>query len=173
MPCAQAVLKDVVCDPLALADCAMNALIEEACLTPKPALVDRRGSGAHRDLDLDIMLRSARALQPTFLALARASSNARPSQRLREQLARIGREGEVAMMRATGGSNAHRGAIWIVGLMLAGAAMSPSGALPTPQRFICFPSAENIQIAPTITSPSFNSRISSSLEAVFRTATWL
>ncbi|MGV7242930.1 triphosphoribosyl-dephospho-CoA synthase [Caballeronia sp. M23-90] len=131
MPCAQAVLKDVVCDPLALADCATNALIEEACLTPKPALVDRRGSGAHRDLDLDIMLRSARALQPTFLALARASSNARPSQRLREQLARIGREGEVAMMRATGGSNAHRGAIWIVGLLLAGAAMSPSGALTT------------------------------------------
>lgn len=129
MACAQAVLKNVICDPLALADRAVNALIDEACLTPKPALVDRRGSGAHRDLDLDIMLRSARSLQPTFVALARASSNAQPSQRLREQLARIGREGEVAMMRATGGSNAHRGAIWIVGLLVASAAMNPSDDL--------------------------------------------
>jgi triphosphoribosyl-dephospho-CoA synthase len=128
---AQPVLNNVVCDPLALADCAVNALIDEACLTPKPALVDRRGSGAHRDLDLNIMLRSARALQPTFLALARASANAQPSQRLREQLARIGREGEIAMMRATLGSNAHRGAIWIVGLLVSGAAMSPFGDLET------------------------------------------
>jgi triphosphoribosyl-dephospho-CoA synthase len=45
---------------------------------------------------------------------------------LRERLARIGREGEVAMMQATRGSNAHRGAIWIVGLLCAGAAMNAS-----------------------------------------------
>jgi len=131
MRCAQALIKELVCDPAALADRAVNALIDEACLTPKPALVDRRGSGAHRDLDLSIMLRSARSLQPAFVALARASSNAQPSQRLREQLARIGREGEIAMMRATGGSNAHRGAIWIVGLLVAGAAMNPSANLAT------------------------------------------
>ncbi|SAK39210.1 triphosphoribosyl-dephospho-CoA synthase [Caballeronia ptereochthonis] len=109
--------------PLTIAAHAVDALIDEARLTPKPALVDQRGSGAHRDLDLDTMLRSAHALQPTFLALARAASHAEPSQALREQLARIGREGEAAMMRATNGSNAHRGAIWIVGLLCAGAAM--------------------------------------------------
>jgi triphosphoribosyl-dephospho-CoA synthase len=32
------------------------------------------------------------------------------------------------MLRATGGSNAHRGAIWIVGLLCAAAAMSPLSA---------------------------------------------
>jgi triphosphoribosyl-dephospho-CoA synthase len=111
----------------AIATCAVDALIAEAMLTPKPALVDRRGSGAHRDLDLDTMLRSAHALAPTFLAIARAASGMQPSQALREQLARIGREGEAAMMRATDGSNAHRGAIWIVGLLCAGAAMNASG----------------------------------------------
>ncbi|MGA7778000.1 MAG: triphosphoribosyl-dephospho-CoA synthase, partial [Paraburkholderia sp.] len=47
-----------------LARLAVTALIEEVQLTPKPALVDRRGSGAHRDLDLDIMLRSAHSLEP-------------------------------------------------------------------------------------------------------------
>ncbi|KXV03815.1 triphosphoribosyl-dephospho-CoA synthase MdcB [Caballeronia megalochromosomata] len=116
-------VRDYATSPLTIATHAVDALIAEARLTPKPALVDERGSGAHRDLDLDTMLRSAHALQPTFLAIARAASHAEPSQALREQLARIGREGEAAMMRATSGSNAHRGAIWIVGLLCAGAAM--------------------------------------------------
>ena len=104
-----------------LARFAVDALLEEAHLTPKPALVDRRGSGAHRDLDLAVMTRSALALEPTFEALARASRNRAPSATLRAELAQIGRAGESAMMHATLGSNAHRGAIWIVGLLVAGA----------------------------------------------------
>ncbi|WP_081771761.1 triphosphoribosyl-dephospho-CoA synthase [Paraburkholderia nodosa] len=107
-----------------LARFARDALIEEARLTPKPALVDARGSGAHSDLDLATMLRSAHALEPTFEALARASRGAAPGTALRTDLARIGRAGEAAMMRATQGSNAHRGAIWIVGLLVAGAAIA-------------------------------------------------
>ncbi|WP_421026496.1 triphosphoribosyl-dephospho-CoA synthase [Paraburkholderia sp. A1RO-5L] len=107
-----------------LARFARDALIEEARLTPKPALVDARGSGAHVDLDLATMLRSAHALEPTFEALARAARGATPGHALRTDLARIGRAGEAAMMRATGGSNAHRGAIWIVGLLVAGATIS-------------------------------------------------
>ena len=107
-----------------LARFATDALIEEAHATPKPALVDRRGSGAHRDLNLAVMERSAYALEPTFAALARASQGKRPSAALRTELAAIGRAGEAAMMRATQGSNAHRGAIWIVGLLVAGATIS-------------------------------------------------
>jgi triphosphoribosyl-dephospho-CoA synthase len=107
-----------------LARFARDALIDEARLTPKPGLVDARGSGAHSDLDLDTMLRSAHALEPTFHALARASRGALPGVALRTDLARIGRAGEAAMMRATRGSNAHRGAIWIVGLLVAGAAIA-------------------------------------------------
>jgi triphosphoribosyl-dephospho-CoA synthase len=38
---------------------ARQALVAEAELTPKPGLVDRRGSGAHTDLSLDVMTRSA------------------------------------------------------------------------------------------------------------------
>ncbi|SPB16812.1 triphosphoribosyl-dephospho-CoA synthase [Caballeronia novacaledonica] len=124
--------------PSFIAEGAVDALIAEARLTPKPALVDERGSGAHRDLDLDTMLRSAHALQPTFLAIARAAHGVRPSQALREQLARIGREGEAAMMHATNGSNAHRGAIWIVGLLCAGAAMHA----PEESDAICFSAAD-------------------------------
>jgi triphosphoribosyl-dephospho-CoA synthase len=111
------------CADAQLARFARDALIDEARLTPKPALVDARGSGAHGDLDLATMLRSANALEPTFRALARASRGATPGTALRTDLARIGRAGEAVMMRATDGSNAHRGAIWIVGLLVAGAAI--------------------------------------------------
>ncbi|MGI4856799.1 MAG: triphosphoribosyl-dephospho-CoA synthase [Janthinobacterium lividum] len=106
-----------------LAAQAVAALIDEAELTPKPALVDRRGSGAHVDLDLPLMRRSAQALRPGFVALARAAQGRRPDQRLREQLAAIGRDAERAMLAVTSGSNAHRGAIWILGLLVAAAAL--------------------------------------------------
>ena len=49
-----------------LADLAVDALIDEADLSPKPALVDRRGSGAHSDLHLGLMHSSALSLWPTF-----------------------------------------------------------------------------------------------------------
>jgi len=106
-----------------LGDFAVDALLAEARLTPKPALVDQRGRGAHHDLDLATMVRSAQILRGTFEALARASLGATTSQALREQLAMLGRDGERAMLAATGGSNTHRGAIWIVGLLVAGAAL--------------------------------------------------
>ncbi|MFM0594164.1 triphosphoribosyl-dephospho-CoA synthase [Paraburkholderia dilworthii] len=111
-----------------LARYAVAALIDEVQLTPKPALVDQRGSGAHRDLDLALMLRSAHSLEPTFAALAHAARRrGEPSALLRAELAQIGRSGEQDMLWATGGSNAHRGAIWIVGLLVAGATMTISG----------------------------------------------
>jgi triphosphoribosyl-dephospho-CoA synthase len=113
-----------------LADLAVASLEEEARLTPKPGLVDGRGSGAHADLDLDRLLRSARALRPTFAALAARAAGRRPGTTLREELGEIGRRGERAMLAATGGSNAHRGAIWAVGLLVSGVAMSPGRATP-------------------------------------------
>ena len=44
---------------LDLSASAVSVLIEEAELTPKPALVDRRSDGAHYDLDLGRLRRSA------------------------------------------------------------------------------------------------------------------
>jgi triphosphoribosyl-dephospho-CoA synthase len=106
-----------------LARLARQALIAEAELTPKPGLVDRRGDGAHTDLSLDIMRRSAVAIEPYFCRMAILSKGARPSQSMREQLALIGRHAERAMLEATGGSNSHKGAIWALGLLVSAAAM--------------------------------------------------
>jgi triphosphoribosyl-dephospho-CoA synthase len=106
-----------------LSHSAVKALIAEALLTPKPALVDQRGSGAHRDLDLARLLRSAEALRGSFRSMA-VQAHASPADlTLREQLGAIGREGEERMLVATGGSNAHRGAIWVLGLLTAALAM--------------------------------------------------
>lgn len=108
---------------LRLAERASGALIDEACLTPKPGLVDGRGSGAHHDLTLALMERSARALQPTFYALALNSWRRPADIALRQQVGQLGREGEARMMAATQGVNTHRGAIWALGLLVSAAAM--------------------------------------------------
>jgi triphosphoribosyl-dephospho-CoA synthase len=101
------------------AQAAVQVLVAEAELTPKPALVDRRGSGAHADLSLELLLRSAETLGQTFEAVEIAARGAPLDSTLRERLGAIGRDGERAMLQATGGVNTHRGAIWSLGLLLA------------------------------------------------------
>ncbi|MFJ2367640.1 triphosphoribosyl-dephospho-CoA synthase [Pseudomonas sp. NPDC087697] len=109
-----------------LADLAVDALIDEADLSPKPALVDRRGSGAHSDLHLGLMHASALSLWPAFKDMAEAAIEfGAVGLPLREALGRIGREGEQAMLATTNGVNTHRGAIWALGLLVAAAALEP------------------------------------------------
>src|SRR5260370_36583609 len=118
---------------LELSDLAVAVLLEEAELTPKPALVDCRGNGAHRDLDLARLRQSALALRDGFAAIARAGADEAPSLRLRAQIGRIGREMEEPMPAPTGGSNAHRGAIWALGLLVAAAARRRSDGAARPR----------------------------------------
>jgi triphosphoribosyl-dephospho-CoA synthase len=127
-----------------LATLARQALIAEAQLTPKPGLVDRRGPGAHTDLSLPLMISSAFAIEPFIRLMAFQSMNERPSPRLRATLAAAGRAAETAMLRATNGSNTHKGAIWTLGV-LAAAASAGRDELPlirgrnAPSRFNSHP----------------------------------
>ncbi len=107
-----------------LADFAVTALVSEADLTPKPALVDQRGSGAHHDLSLSLLRRSAFSLENHFVQMASVSIGRFPSQSLREELGAIGRSAEKSMLQVTNGINSHRGAIWALGLLVSGAAMN-------------------------------------------------
>lgn len=111
-----------------LADRAVRALVAEALLTPKPALVDQRGPGAHEDLDLQRLLRSARSLRGSFQRMALQAHGAAPDLELRETLGALGRQAEARMLAATGGSNAHRGAIWVMGLLVAARSIAPEDA---------------------------------------------
>jgi triphosphoribosyl-dephospho-CoA synthase len=125
-----------------LASLAVRALIEEVELTPKPALVDQRGAGAHTDLSLMLMKRSARCLGPSFELMALASFRQIPSRTLREDLGAIGRWAEQSMLLITGGANTHRGAIWTLGLLVSAAAMganSPDAVACTARQLACLP----------------------------------
>jgi triphosphoribosyl-dephospho-CoA synthase len=107
-----------------IADLAVTALRAEADLTPKPGLVDRRGSGAHSDMDVALLYASAEALRPAFVDCASAATEMAVDIELRAVLGEVGRAGEQAMLDATGGVNTHRGALWALGLLAAGAARS-------------------------------------------------
>lgn len=113
-----------------LAEQATQALIDEARLSPKPGLVDSRGCGAHHDLTLALMERSANSLTSTFYALALHSFQRTADIALRQDVGRLGREGEARMMAATGGVNTHRGAIWAMGLLVSAVAMLPEQNSP-------------------------------------------
>jgi triphosphoribosyl-dephospho-CoA synthase len=108
------------------AQAAVQALIAEAELTPKPALVDRRGNGAHDDLTLALLVQSAQALGATFDAVTAVARDATLDAALRERLGALGRDGERTMLDVTRGVNTHRGAIWSLGLLLAAHAITGS-----------------------------------------------
>ena len=110
-----------VLDTGQLAELARQALVAEVELTPKPGLVDRRGAGAHSDLSLDLMRQSAAAIAPYFEAMGDSAQSMPFDRGLRTEVAAIGRAAESAMLQATNGSNAHKGAIWILGLLVTAA----------------------------------------------------
>ncbi|OUT30489.1 triphosphoribosyl-dephospho-CoA synthase MdcB [Priestia aryabhattai] len=113
-----------------IAKMAVTALVDEAVLTPKPGLVDAATTGSHQDMNIETLLTSAYALQPTFSQIALYSQGKQPSQLLREEIARIGREGEQIMYTATDGVNTHKGAIWALGLLASATAVCGIQASP-------------------------------------------
>ena len=100
-----------------LARYAVDSLIEEVSLTPKPGLVDKAGSNSHHDMDWGLLVHSAQSLYPIFFAIVQCSYQQPISQEMREKIASIGREGEALMLEETKGVNTHKGAIWTLGLM--------------------------------------------------------
>ncbi|QJR11926.1 2-(5''-triphosphoribosyl)-3'-dephosphocoenzyme-A synthase [Usitatibacter rugosus] len=96
---------------------ASRALIAELRAYPKPGLVSLVDTGSHADMDASHFLRSAFVLRRSFAEFARAGASGASFDALR----RIGVAAEVAMTRATGGVNTHRGAIFAIGLLAAAA----------------------------------------------------
>lgn len=101
--------------PYLVADLAERALRMELDTTPKPGLVDRRDNGAHKDMDYALMSKSISALRPYLTRLAVESANDIDPAKIKE----IGIEAEKAMLKATGGVNTHKGALFCIGLSVA------------------------------------------------------
>ena len=101
---------------------AMKALLYEVSATPKPGLVDRVGSGAHRDMDYFTFIDSTVSLHGTFYACTETGANfcGEPKELLK-LLRPIGIDGEREMLKVTKGVNTHKGAIFSLGIICAAA----------------------------------------------------
>lgn len=113
---------------------AVMALLGEVWASPKPGLVDRENTGAHKDMTYQNFVDSAHALQHCFTRCAQAGAAFSAANSLDDQphsddlpqlaakLRSIGLAGEAAMYQATGGVNTHKGAIFSLGILCAAAA---------------------------------------------------
>ena len=114
---------------------ARAALEQEARLSPKPGLVDAENCGAHTDMDLALLLRSAAVLEPYFIVFAAqgvADVALSPDGRI-STLRELGREAERAMLAATGGVNTHKGALFLLGVLSYSAGHCFANGKNTPQ----------------------------------------
>jgi triphosphoribosyl-dephospho-CoA synthase len=120
----------------------VRALIEEAELTPKPALVDGRGGGPQEDLSVSLLKCSARSLAPFFELIALTSLEQIPTQTLSEELRTIGRWAEHSLLQCTDQVSIYRGANWVFGLLVSAAAMGAASAqaiAETARQLACLP----------------------------------
>ena len=105
-----------------IGEMAKNALLEEVYTTPKPGLVDLWTSGAHRDMNVHTMEKSADSLFPFFVSMAeQGMSLLCPPPELFIMIRKTGISAEQAMYQATGGVNTHKGMIFTLGIFCAAA----------------------------------------------------
>lgn len=94
---------------------AVGALLEEAGFTPKPGLIDENNCGAHSDMTMLNLERSAYSLEPFFKNAVLIGFSG-----TMEALTENGKTAEKAMFAASGGVNTHKGASFLLSLLLAG-----------------------------------------------------
>ena len=99
---------------------AHNALYAELACYPKAGLVSLIDSGSHHDMDKDTFLASIAALDDYWLQMIMLGENNAPF----SELVAAGKAAENAMLRATNNVNTHRGAIFILGVLVAACAAS-------------------------------------------------
>ena len=122
---------------------ARAALEQEAMLSPKPGLVDAENCGAHKDMDVALLLTSAGALEPYFTRFAQQGvldSRFSPEGRL-AIIRADGIEAEQAMLAATHGVNTHKGALFLLGVLCYAAGHASANGTLVP-RDVCAVSAK-------------------------------
>lgn len=106
-------------DRKAVAALAVQSLLDEVRVTPKPGLVDRHNNGSHTDMDLALFEKSAAALAPYWdecVKIGMESAALAPEETFL-RLRRAGLDAEQTMLAATNGVNTHKGAIFLLGIL--------------------------------------------------------
>lgn len=103
-----------------LSQIAKHALYSELITYPKPGLVSLVDNGSHIDMNYETFLNSINVIGSYFELIAKAAINKESF----KSLNKLGRDAEIKMLNATNGINTHRGAIFIMGLLVAATAYS-------------------------------------------------
>ena len=102
-----------------IAEKAVDALIHEVKLTPKPGLVDSNNTGSHTDMNVALFIKSAHSFLPYFIKYCQIGfENADTPHLILPAIRIVGMEAEVSMFAATGGVNTHKGANFSFGVLL-------------------------------------------------------
>lgn len=96
---------------------AVQSLHQELAAYPKPGLVSPVDSGSHRDMDAALFFRSLFSLRGYFRDIALAGMRGASFAEMKQ----LGIAAEEKMLKATRGTNTHRGAIFNLGLLAAAA----------------------------------------------------
>ena len=103
-----------------LSSLALNAILTEISLTPKPGLVDKLSNGSHSDMNFQTFISSSAAISQGFTELVRAGLTYTDHDLIKALpiIRKIGLEMETAMFDVTHGVNTQKGIIFLIGLCL-------------------------------------------------------
>lgn len=102
---------------------AIKSILFEVTASPKPGLVDRYNSGAHKDMDFFTFMRSSSVLYPYFYNCTKAGMDFEGNdfKELLLKMRPIGIKAEEDMFKATHGINTHKGILFSRGIIAAAA----------------------------------------------------
>ncbi len=108
-----------------ISEIAIKSMLLEVSATPKPGLVDRNNSGAHKDMDFYTFIESSMSQVYTFYncTLEGLRFEGKDNKELLKIIRPIGIEGENKMFNATRGINTHKGLIFSLGIVAAAAGL--------------------------------------------------
>ena len=103
-----------------LSSFALQAILREISLTPKPGLVDKFSNGSHHDMSFQTFVDSSASISVRFeeLVLAGFSFDNQDFSTALPLIRKIGLQMEGAMYEATGNVNTQKGIIFLMGLSL-------------------------------------------------------
>lgn len=106
-----------------ISNMAIKSILYEVSATPKPGLVDRYNSGAHKDMDFFTFIRSGSVLGSYFYSctMKGLEFSGDDYKELLVDIRPIGIKAEKDMFRATKDINTHKGIIFSMGIIAASA----------------------------------------------------
>ncbi len=122
-----------------IASMAQRAVLYEVTATPKPGLVDRIDSGAHKDMDFYTFMDSSVSLYKGFFdcAMVGLSFEGSDLTELLDQIRMPGRVSETSMFTATKNINTHKGIVFTLGIACAAVGVLKKNEDPIKMEAVC------------------------------------